>query len=164
MPVEDAVHFLLPVLTGLSAMHEAGIVHRDLKPANVQSTQDRIVVCDFGLATAEDVTRLTMSGMLIGSAAYMSPEQARGSTATPASDVFSAGVILYQMLTKRRPHEASSLASLIHKIATEPPVAITEWRSDLPSGLISALEFMLSKDPGNRPSALEARSLLSEAP
>jgi len=160
MSVEEAIAYILPVLTGISAMHDVGIIHRDLKPANIQEVQDRIIVCDFGLAISEDVTRLTESDMFVGTVPYASPEQARGTKVIPVSDVFSTGVILYEMLTTHRPHEASSLANLIYRIATEPPVPVTEWRQDLPAELITGLNSMLDPNSAGRPSALEAKQLL----
>ncbi|MCH7592207.1 MAG: serine/threonine protein kinase, partial [Planctomycetes bacterium] len=144
------------VLSGIDAMHDAAIIHRDLKPANVGRHKGTAVVCDFGLAYAEDVSKLTQAEMRPGTPAYMSPEQASGGMVTNASDIYSIGAMLYEMLSGKRPHEADSYAALMHKIVSVPPAPIAKWRSDLPDGVEKTLDLMLAKEPSERPTASEA--------
>ena len=164
MGVEEALGVILPVLAGLEAVHAGGVVHRDVKPSNVAVMDDRIALFDFGMACGTDAKRLTMSGTILGSPAYMSPEQAGGLELTGASDVYSCGVVLYEMLTRELPHDDSRTHEPLRKIVHAPPVRVTERRGDLPPALVRALDGMLGKDPVERPTAAEASRLLREAP
>jgi TolB-like protein/tRNA A-37 threonylcarbamoyl transferase component Bud32 len=155
----------VPLAEALSAAHERGIVHRDLKPANVMITREgRVKVLDFGLAKLEaadsgpnatDIetasrAELTGEGKVFGTVAYMSPEQARGGRIDARSDVFSLGVVLYQMLTGERPFKGSASADLISSILRDQPPPVTEVRSDLPPHLSRILRRCLEKDPRDR--------------
>lgn len=116
---------MLPVLDALESAHQAGVFHRDLKPANILIGRDgRVAITDFGLAKITDVSRLTLSGTLVGSPDFMSPEQARGDVLSPASDVFSAAAVLYFLVTGTRPFSRGSpLATLAAVLEgrVEPP-------------------------------------------
>ena len=147
----EAVSIAVQILRGIDALHKAGVIHRDLKPANAFKIEDRVVICDLGMAHTQGGTKLTVTGALTGSCAYMSPEQARGLPLTPASDVYSLGVVLYEMLTKRLPHEADSAFEMLRRIERQPPVPVTNHRPDLPEGLVRALDMMLDKKPSLRP-------------
>lgn len=155
----------VPLADALSAAHERGIVHRDLKPANVMITREgRVKVLDFGLAKFEapnsdsNVTdmptasrvELTREGTVFGTVAYMSPEQARGEKIDARSDVFSLGVVLYQMLTGERPFRGTSAVDMISSILRDQPVAITELRSELPPHLGRIVRRCLEKNPRDR--------------
>ena len=155
----------VPLADALSAAHERGIVHRDLKPANVMITREgRVKVLDFGLAKLEAANSganatdietasraaLTGEGKVFGTVAYMSPEQARGGKIDARSDVFSLGVVLYQMLTGERPFKGSASADLISSILRDQPPSVTEVRSDLPPHLSRILRRCLEKDPRDR--------------
>jgi serine/threonine protein kinase/tetratricopeptide (TPR) repeat protein len=155
----------VPLAEALSAAHERGIVHRDLKPANVMITREgRVKVLDFGLAKLEAANSganatdietasraaLTGEGKVFGTVAYMSPEQARGGKIDARSDVFSLGVVLYQMLTGERPFKGSASADLISSILRDQPPSVTEVRSDLPPHLSRILRRCLEKDPRDR--------------
>ena len=154
----------VPLADALSAAHERGIVHRDLKPANVMITREgRVKVLDFGLARLEapssdsNVTdmptsspELTREGTVFGTVAYMSPEQARGDKVDARSDVFSLGVVLYQMLTGERPFRGTSAVDVISSILRDQPVAITELRPELPPHLGRILRRCLEKNPRDR--------------
>ena len=151
LDVHEAVLLTVQMLRGIDALHKAGVIHRDLKPANAVKVEDRVVICDLGMAHTQGGTRLTLTGALTGSCAYMSPEQAQGLPLTPASDVYSLGVVLYEMVTKRLPHEADSAFEMLRQIERQPPVPVTHYRPDLPKGLVRALDMILDKRPALRP-------------
>jgi len=163
LPVNEALGHMLAVLQGLEAVHAAGIVHRDLKPANIAFMAGQVVIFDFGLARGADLSRLTLSGKFLGTAQYAAPEQAAGLQVTSASDVYAAGVILYELLTGKTPHEAESVFGVLHKKASEPPVPITTYRSDLPASIVRIVERLLAKDQRERPTAADAVRMLTEA-
>jgi serine/threonine-protein kinase len=132
----------------IGAAHRAGIVHRDVKPANLLVTPDRTVkITDFGIARASDGLGLTGTGQVMGTPQYLSPEQARGATATPASDVYSLGVVAFECLTGRRPFDADSpvataLAHLNDPVPDLPP--------GIPADLAAVVGRAMSKDPAQR--------------
>ncbi len=155
----------VPLADALSAAHERGIVHRDLKPANVMITREgRLKVLDFGLAKLVAVDSdpnatgtatasradLTGEGTVFGTVAYMSPEQARGGKVDARSDVFSLGVVLYEMLTGDRPFKGSSSVDIISSILRDWPPTVTELRADLPPHVGRILRRCLAKDPHDR--------------
>jgi serine/threonine protein kinase len=145
----DAVRDLL-AQTGdaLAAAHVAGIVHRDVKPANLMVTPDgRIKVTDFGIARAADGVGITQTGTVMGTAQYLSPEQARGDRATPASDVYSLGVVAFECLAGRRPFEADSPVATALAHIQQP---VPELPSDVPADLAAVVRKALAKDPAQR--------------
>ena len=162
MAPDRALSCVVPVLEGLSAIHEAGIVHRDVKPSNISLVGETPVVFDVNVAHVENLTNITQSGVCIGTPQYMAPEQALGEPARAASDVYGAGVVLYELLTASLPYEAESTTGLLERIATKPPVRITERRSDLPDQLPPVIDMMLARDPSARPPAAEAARLLRQ--
>jgi serine/threonine-protein kinase len=111
---------------------------------------DRAVLMDMGLAHISTSERLTVSGEIFGTPRYMAPEQARGETVTILCDLYAVGVILYELLTGKIPHEADSTASLLFKIALEAPEPITTHRRDLPPALVSVLDRILDREPAGR--------------
>jgi serine/threonine protein kinase len=148
--VKHAVVVVGQVLFGLERIHSEGTVHRDVKPGNVMLQPERAVVMDLGLAHLSGRTQLTMSGEICGTPRYLAPEQARGEKVTFLSDLYATGVLLYELLTGKIPHETDSTASLIFKIALEEPEPITTYRDDLPPSLISFLDRILAPQPANR--------------
>lgn len=146
---------------GLAHAHDHGLVHRDVKPANVLfDDEDRPKLADFGIARVADAHSITEAGTIIGTATYISPEQAAGKPAGPASDVYSFGVLLYRMLTGRLPFESESPLELaqMHREVRAPAIALL--RPDAPPELVQVAEDALAKDPRKRPSdgaALVAR-------
>jgi serine/threonine-protein kinase len=149
---EDTRRIATEVAAGLAHAHRRGVVHRDLKPANILfDSEGRAKIADFGIARTEATTGLTQAGTVLGTAAYLSPEQARGEPATPASDVYAFGVILFRMLSGRLPFESSDALALaaMHRDLPAPP--LTELRPDAPPLLESVAGAALAKSPSDRP-------------
>ena len=149
--VRDACH-------GLDYAHRAGVVHRDVKPGNLLYAEEMAAtkLADFGIAKAAEQTRITQVGSVLGTAAYLSPEQARGEEAGPPSDIYSLGVCAYQFLTGRLPHEYASLTELALKQQQDPVDPITDYRPEVPPELDAAGRVALERDPDARyRSALE---------
>lgn len=157
-----ALRYGVAIADALAKAHEAGIIHRDLKPSNVMVTdEDRVKILDFGLAKlvepseeqAEARTRtaqLTEAGMVIGTAAYMSPEQAQGHKLDGRSDIFSFGSVLYEMVTGRRPFVADSHLGVLAKILNEDPPAPSRVAASVPPAVEHAILRCLRKDPARR--------------
>ncbi|HLL86372.1 MAG TPA: protein kinase [Thermoleophilaceae bacterium] len=158
LPVEDCVSYLRDGCRGLDYAHRAGVVHRDVKPGNLLVAEDSgmVKLADFGIAKAAEQSRVTQVGSVLGTAAYLSPEQARGEEAGPASDIYSLGVCGYQFLTGRLPFEYSSLTELALKQQEAEVAPITELRPEVPPELDRAVRACLARDPNARyGSALE---------
>ena len=161
LPVERIVEIASALGDALAAAHDKGIVHRDLKPANVMVTSDgRVKVLDFGLAkdvrgfdpgnaTMTSANR-TEAGMVMGTPAYMSPEQTSGRPLDHRTDIFSLGIMLHEMATGRRPFDGTSSAELISAILRDTPPSVTDVRSDLPGDLARIVRRCLEKDPRHR--------------
>ena len=160
---DRSIEIITAIAQGLVAAHSRGIIHRDLKPENIFITRDdRIKILDFGLAkrfysdelegksSRETLTMETEAGTILGTVPYMSPEQARGEEADPRSDIFSTGIMLYELVTGKRPFEGPNPASIIHKIIYEdcaPPTAI---KADLPKWIDPILQRALAKEKASR--------------
>jgi eukaryotic-like serine/threonine-protein kinase len=138
-------------------------VHRDVKPGNLLIAEEMKItkLADFGIAKAAEQTRITQVGAVLGTAAYLSPEQARGDESGPHSDIYSLGVCAYQFLTGRLPYEYSSLTELALKQQQDVVQPIAEFRPDVPAELDEAIRLCLERDPGSRyRSALEMAQAL----
>jgi len=163
LDVDEAVRIVRDACHGLEYAHRAGVVHRDVKPGNllVASDTKATKLADFGIAKAAEQTRITQVGSVLGTAAYLSPEQARGEEAGPASDIYSLGVCAYQFLAGRLPHEYSSLTELALKQQEEAVQPITLHRPEVPPELDRAIRVCLAREPEARyPTTLEmARAL-----
>jgi serine/threonine protein kinase len=157
LEVSETVHILIDACHGLEYAHRAGVVHRDIKPGNLLLTSDGVLkLADFGIAKAAEQTRITQVGSVLGTAAYLSPEQAAGEEAGPPSDLYSLGVCAYQFLTGRLPHEYGSLTELALKQQNERVEPISTFRDDVPATLDRAIRAALERDIGMRySSALE---------
>ena len=151
LPFEKITDFVRQVASGLAAAHEHGITHRDIKPANVIVTNEGVVkILDFGLAKLTAAPDLTTPGTILGSSAYMSPEQLSGKTVDKRSDIWSLGVVLYEMIAGHRPFQAEYDQALTYEILNEEPKPISECRTDVPAYLEQAVEKALEKNPAGR--------------
>jgi len=163
LEIEQAVRIVRDACHGLDYAHRAGVVHRDVKPGNLLLAGDTgaTKLADFGIAKAAEQTRLTQVGAVLGTAAYLSPEQAQGDEAGPPSDIYSLGVCAYQFLTGRLPHEYGSLTELALKQLEEPVDPISVHRPDVPPELDRAICICFARDPAHRyPTTVEmARAL-----
>ena len=149
----DTHRIAAEVAAGLAHAHGRGVVHRDLKPSNVLfDDEGRAKLADFGIARmAAGEGTLTEAGTVLGTAAYISPEQAAGLPATPASDVYSFGVLLFRMLTGTLPFVSEDPLALVVAHRDEPPPLVTELRPDAPPALAATADAALAKDPSTRP-------------
>jgi eukaryotic-like serine/threonine-protein kinase len=145
------------VALGLAAAHEAGLIHRDIKPGNIwlertaEGALKRALILDFGLARlTRDGSELTHSGAILGTPAYMAPEQARGQAVDRRADLFSLGCVLYQMATGRRPFLGADTYSVLSALATETPPPPIELNPAVPAGLSTLIELLLTKNPDHR--------------
>lgn len=151
MTIADFGRIAGQVVEGLAAAHAAGIVHRDVKPQNILIDRDgHAKVTDFGIATGPDWTRVTRAGSVIGSARYMSPEQVRSRPVDARSDIYSLGVVMYEMLTGHPPFDGTNMPEIarMHLSATPPPLG--DARADLPAGLEKVVMRCLEKSPEDR--------------
>lgn len=148
---EEALGIAIQAATGMAKAHQKGIVHRDIKPANMLITSDGVVkVVDFGLAKLAGQVKLTREGITVGTVAYMSPEQAKGEAVDLRTDIWSLGVVLYEMLSGVLPFKGDYEQTLIHSILEQEPERLGRLRKDLPAGLENIVFKVLSKNPADR--------------
>src|SRR5579862_5676599 len=158
LPVDRAVEIGIEIADALSFAHAHDLVHRDVKPQNVLiDSTGSAKVTDFGIARSLDVERgVTQTGTVLGTSNYLSPEQAEGRPVTPASDIYSLGVVLYEMLTGEVPFRGDNLVVVAMKHVTETPPSLRLHRPDLPPRLARAVERALEKDPARRFPSMDA--------
>ncbi len=151
MPLEEVVNYARQIADGLKAAHGKGITHRDIKSSNIMVTAaGQIKIMDFGLAKINGRAELTKYGSVIGTTPYMSPEQARGERLDQRSDVWSFGVVLYEMLTGNLPFRGNYEQAVIYSIVHEKHLPASEFRPDIPESLCSTIDRCLEKDPSQR--------------
>jgi serine/threonine protein kinase len=161
LPIEQVINIAKAVCRGLEFAHSRGIIHRDIKPGNVMLSEDGTAkINDFGLAVAVDLSRLTQSGMMVGTVSYMPPEQAMGGKVTTQADLYSLGAMLYEMVTGRPPFVGDDSVSIIGQHINTPPVSPAWHRADLPPALETLILQLLEKDPDKRP---ESASIVLQA-
>ena len=152
IPPGQALEWLALAGIALDRAHAEGVVHRDVKPANLLLDRDgNVVVTDFGIASTTGVDTLTLPGTVLGTAGYLSPEQARGESATAASDRYGLGVVACELLTGRRPFEGDTAATEAFAHVTAPVPSAEKIDPELPDGVDEVLERALAKDPEDRP-------------
>jgi serine/threonine-protein kinase len=144
-PVPEVLDIMAAVTDALGYAHQMGVIHRDIKPANIMRLKDgRVKVTDFGIAKVRDSTK-TRTGIVMGTPSYMSPEQVGGKKLDGRSDLFSLGIVFYEMLTGRKPFEGETLAALMYAIAKSPFRPLTEIVPDIPSGCVTIVNKLLNK-------------------
>jgi serine/threonine protein kinase len=152
LDVPQALAIVTQACRGLDYAHRNGVIHRDVKPGNLLVAEGDVVkLADFGIARAADQSSITQVGSVLGTAAYLSPEQARGDEAGPRADIYSLGVVAYQLLSGRLPYEASSLSELTLKQQREAPLPLDQLNETVPHALAEAIALALSIDPEGRP-------------
>ncbi|MGB2769973.1 MAG: FlgO family outer membrane protein, partial [Candidatus Zixiibacteriota bacterium] len=151
LSVKDVVDIAIQIGEGLNAAHKKDIVHRDVKSDNIMLTDEGVVkIMDFGLAKLKGVTKLTKTGTTMGTLQYMSPEQAQGMEVDQRSDIFSFGVILYEMIGGQLPFKGEHEAAVIHSIVNETPEPLARYKANVPDGLQRIVDKALQKDVSTR--------------
>ncbi len=148
LKIDEAIHIALQVVDGLSEAHEKKIVHRDIKSENIiVSSKSHVRIMDFGLAKLAGRTKLTKTGTSVGTAAYMSPEQTKGSEVDHRSDIWSLGIVLYEMVTGQLPFQGDYEQAVVYSILQEDPEPVTALRTGIPVEFESVINKCLDKDP-----------------
>ncbi|UCH82999.1 MAG: protein kinase [Candidatus Latescibacterota bacterium] len=151
VPLDTVIGVATQVASGLASAHETGIIHRDIKPANIMvNAEGSVKIVDFGLAKLTRQTILTAEGTTIGTVAYMSPEQAQGGEVDLRTDIWSLGVVLYEMIAGMLPFSADHDAAVLYKIVNEEPEPIGSCRGETPQGLATIIHRALAKNPARR--------------
>jgi len=152
LDIDEAVSIVTQACRGLDYAHRNGVVHRDVKPGNLLVSDTGVVkLADFGIARATDQSSITQVGSVLGTAAYLSPEQARGEEAGPRADIYSLGVVTYQLLSGRLPYEANSLSELALRQQRESPEPLHQLNPAVPAGLARVVATALAIDQEGRP-------------
>ncbi len=151
LSLKDMLNIAIQICEGLNSAHKKGVVHRDIKPDNIMLTVDGIVkIMDFGLAKLKGTSKLTKTHSTLGTLAYMSPEQARGEEVDHRSDIFSFGVVLYEMITGRRPFRGEHEAAMMYSLMNENPEPLARYKTDAPTELQHIIDKSLAKERGER--------------
>jgi serine/threonine-protein kinase len=164
LEIDTALGIVTQACRGLEYAHRHGVIHRDVKPGNLLVSEgDAVKLADFGIARATDQSSITQVGSVLGTAAYLAPEQARGDEAGPRADLYSLGVVTYQLISGRLPYEASSLSELALKQQRQAPTPLDELVDGVPHSLALAVAAPLAIDQNDRPeNALELADMLRD--
>ena len=156
LKIQEMLEISTQLAEGLSTAHDHGIIHRDIKPANVMLTKDGVAkILDFGLAKLAGQTMLTKTGPMMGTIAYMSPEQVRGEQVDTRADIWSLGVVIYEMIARQRPFRSEFEQTLMYLILTENPADFSSLGLDVPEYLSTLCSSCLEKDRSQRPQVME---------
>ncbi|MGB8320187.1 MAG: protein kinase, partial [Ignavibacteriaceae bacterium] len=151
LSIDEIINITTQIAEGLNKAHEKGIIHRDIKPANIFITKDGTVkILDFGLAKKIDQTQFTKTGMKFGTTDYMSPEQIKGEKIDLRTDIWSLGIILYEMLTGQQPFKADYEQAVVYLILNQEPEDARKFREDIPDRLLDILEKLIAEDREDR--------------
>jgi serine/threonine protein kinase/Leucine-rich repeat (LRR) protein len=159
LPVTEVIRIGCEIAEGLAAAHAHGLIHRDIKPGNIWLEADtgRVKILDFGLArSTNDNVQLTQSGAIVGTPAYMAPEQARAQAVDHRADIFSLGCVMYEMATGRRPFIGENTMAMLTSLAVDTPAAVATLNPAIPAELAALIEQLLSKKPDRRPASATA--------
>jgi len=145
--LDEIIKITIQIAEGLNKAHESGIIHRDIKPANIFITKEGLVkILDFGLAKKVDRSQFTTMGINLGTTDYMSPEQIKGEKVDERTDIWSFGVLLYEMLTGHKPFQADYEQAIVYLILNQEPEDVEKYRTDVPENILNILEKSISKD------------------
>ncbi|WP_263848940.1 protein kinase domain-containing protein [Limosilactobacillus equigenerosi] len=151
LPIATAVQLMQQIVEGMVVAHQHGVIHRDLKPQNILVGADnQIKITDFGIATALGQNELTQTNSLVGSIHYLSPEQGRGGLATPQSDVYALGIILFELLTGQVPFQGENTIAIAMKHFQTPMPSMRDWRPEIPQALDNVVQKATAKQPQDR--------------
>ncbi|HKR62196.1 MAG TPA: serine/threonine-protein kinase, partial [Thermoanaerobaculia bacterium] len=168
MPIDDALHILREIIDALAGAWEKQVIHRDIKPSNVLfDKRGRLKVADFGLAkgvaSSDRESSLTQTGYLLGSPHYVAPEQAQGHDSDFRADIYSLGIVLFEMVTGRKPFEAASALAVVAKHLHDELPSARSMRKDVPDHIETLIRWMTDKDPNRRPRSYEELSAATNA-
>jgi serine/threonine-protein kinase len=150
LPIEEIIRVISCVALALDYAHSSGIVHRDIKPANIMILgNSEVKVADFGIARVMSSSK-TQTGVVLGTPSYMSPEQIAGKKVDGRSDLFSLGVVLYELLAGEKPFQGDSITTLMYNITSSEPRSLKELSSRIPDRMVPIVEKLLAKDVENR--------------
>ena len=159
--VNEAIKIAVQIAEGLEAAHKKGIVHRDIKSQNIMiNGEGKVKIMDFGLAKMKGEAQLTKAGSTVGTSAYMSPEQAKGEEIDHRTDLWSYGIVFYEMLTGQMPFKGEYDQAVIYSVLNETPESVNTLKTDMPAGLSNIINRLLQKNPSNRYSS--AREVLND--
>lgn len=151
IPLDDVLNIGIHLADALQYAHSLHVIHRDIKPANILLASDKTPrLSDFGVARLTDAQRLTRSGIMVGTMGYLSPESVSGETIDQRSDIWSFGILLYELLTLQRPFDSPNIARVLASILTQEPIPLIDLRHDIPSKMIELVDMMLVKDVDER--------------